>query len=89
MALGTVLAASIPERRLLLVLGLVTLIFGAYRLWIERGGRIAAASNSPGWVGTLFGVASGFTSQIAHAGAPPYQMWLGPRRMPHERFIGT
>jgi len=88
-ALGTLFAASVSEQRMLLALGVVTLVFGLYRLWIERGGRIAAPSNSPGWVGALFGTASGFTSQVAHAGAPPLQMWLGPRRLSHEAFIGT
>lgn len=39
--------------------------------------------------GTLFGAASGFTSQIAHAGGPPFQMWVTPRRLPHETFVGT
>ncbi|TXH18733.1 MAG: sulfite exporter TauE/SafE family protein [Gammaproteobacteria bacterium] len=88
-ALAAGLAAAVPEERLLVVLGIITLVFGLYRLWIERGGRIVAASSSPGWVGTLFGVAMGFTSQIAHAGGPPFQMWVTPRRLPHEVFVGT
>ena len=88
-ALAAGLAAAVPEERLLVVLGVITLAFGIYRLWIERGGRIVAASSSPGWVGTLFGVAMGFTSQIAHAGGPPFQMWVTPRRLPHEVFVGT
>ncbi len=88
-AVAAGLAALVPEERLLVLLGVITLVFGLYRLWIERGGRIVAASNSPGWVGTLFGVATGFTSQIAHAGGPPFQMWVTPRRLPHEVFVGT
>jgi hypothetical protein len=88
-ALGTVLAAAVSEQRLLLVLGLVTLVFGLYRLWAERGGRIVAASNSPGWVGSLFGMATGFTSQVAHAGGPPFQIWVTPRRLPHQTYVGT
>ena len=88
-ALAAWLASAVPEERLLVLLGAITLVFGIYRLWIERGGRIVAASNSPGWVGTLFGVATGFTSQIAHAGGPPFQMWVTPRRLPHEVFVGT
>ncbi len=88
-ALATWLAAEVPEEKLLVVLGVITLAFGLYRLWIERGGRIVAASNSPGWVGALFGAATGFTSQIAHAGGPPFQMWVTPRKLPHETFVGT
>ncbi|PLK27435.1 sulfite exporter TauE/SafE family protein [Novosphingobium sp. TH158] len=87
--LATGFAASVDERWLLLLLGAITLAFGLLRLWVERGGRIVAASNSPGWVGTLFGVAAGITSQVAHAGGPPFQMWVTPRRLPHTTYIGT
>ena len=88
-ALAALFAASVPEARLLLVLGIITAAFGGYRLWAERGGRIVAASKSPGWVGTLFGIVCGFTSQIAHAGGPPFQMWVTPRKLPHQTFVGT
>ena len=87
--LAAVFAASVNEAQLLLALGGITFGFGLYRLWLERGGRIVAASTSPGWVGSLFGVATGITSQIAHAGGPPFQMWVTPRRLPHVRFVGT
>src|SRR3546814_12753912 len=70
-------------------LGAITLAFGLYRLWVERGGRIVAASRSPGWVRSLFGFATGLTSQIAHAGGPPFQMWVTQRQLPHLAFIGT
>ena len=88
-ALAALFAASVPEARVLLVLGLITAAFGVYRLWAERGGRVVAPSNSPGWVGALFGLACGATSQIAHAGGPPFQMWVTPRKLPHETFVGT
>jgi uncharacterized protein len=87
--LATVYSALVDEHQLKLALGLITLIFGAYRLWLERGGRIIAASNSPGWVGALFGLVSGVTSQVAHAGGPPFQIWVTPRRLAHNTFIGT
>jgi uncharacterized membrane protein YfcA len=88
-ALASLFAASVPEAGVLMVLGAITLLFGLYRLWAGRGGRIVAASNSPGWLGSLFGVACGLTSQIAHAGGPPFQMWVTPRKLPHETFVGT
>lgn len=87
--LASAMAALVPEERLLLALGLITLGFGLYRLWLERGGRIVAPSSSPGWIGALFGVATGFTSQIAHAGGPPFQMWVTPRRLEHQTYVGT
>jgi uncharacterized membrane protein YfcA len=86
---GYYYAERVNEAQLMAALGAITLAFGLYRLWVERGGRIVAASQSPGWVGSLFGFATGLTSQIAHAGGPPFQMWVTPRRLPHLVFIGT
>ena len=88
-ALGYLLAALISSQAVMAVLGAISISFGAYRLWAERGGRIAASSNSPAWVGSLFGVATGFTSQIAHAGGPPFQMWVMPRKLERDVFVGT
>lgn len=88
-ALGWGFAEVLPVSAVLTALGAITLVFGVWRLWVERGGRDVAASNSPGWVGSLFGVAMGFTSQVAHAGAPPFQIWVGPRRLPHLTYVGT
>ena len=87
--LGWWFAASVSSAAILATVGAISILFGAYRLWIERGGRIAASSNSPAWVGSLFGVATGFTSQIAHAGGPPFQMWVMPRRLSRDVFVGT
>ena len=86
---GWYFAEQVNEAQLRAALGGITMLFGLYRLWVERGGRVVAASRSPGWVGSLFGVATGLTSQIAHAGGPPFQMWVTPRRLPHLVFIGT
>lgn len=88
-AAGWFYAERVNEAQLMAALGAITLAFGLYRLWVERGGRVVAASRSPGWVGSLFGFATGLTSQIAHAGGPPFQMWVTPRKLPHLVFIGT
>jgi hypothetical protein len=87
--LGYLLAAEVSSAAIMAVLGAVSILFGVHRLWLERGGRLVASSNSPAWVGSLFGVATGFTSQIAHAGGPPFQMWVMPRRLPRDVFVGT
>lgn len=93
MAVGIVIAylfaARVPETAVLGVLGFISILFGLHRLWMERGGAAAVPSGSPLWVGTLFGVASGFTSQIAHAGSPPFQMWVLPRHLPRDALVGT
>ena len=87
--LGWWFAASVSSDAILAMVGAISILFGLYRLWIERGGPIAASSRSPAWVGSLFGVATGFTSQIAHAGGPPFQMWVMPRQLPRDVLVGT
>jgi len=87
--IGWWFAASVSSDAILAMVGAISILFGVYRLWIERGGRIAASSRSPAWVGGLFGVATGFTSQIAHAGGPPFQMWVMPRQLPRDVLVGT
>ncbi|WP_336961222.1 sulfite exporter TauE/SafE family protein [Sphingobium aquiterrae] len=88
-AIGYLFAARVNESAVLGVLGAISVVFGLHRLWLERGGATSVPSNSPHWIGTLFGVASGFTSQIAHAGSPPFQMWVLPRQLPRDTLIGT
>ena len=87
--LGWRFAASVSSAMILAAVGAISILFGLYRLWVEHGGRLAASSNSPAWVGALFGVATGFTSQIAHAGGPPFQMWVMPRRLARDVLVGT
>lgn len=87
--LGYFFAAQVSETAVLGVLGLISTLFGLQRLWVERGGATVLPSTSPAWVGVLFGVASGFTSQIAHAGSPPFQMWVLPKRLPRDVLVGT
>ena len=87
--LGWWYAASVSPDAVLGLVGAVSILFGGYRLWADRRGTPAAASRSPGWVGSLFGVASGFTSQIAHAGGPPFQLWVLPRRLERDVLVGT
>ncbi len=87
-ALGYWFAASVSADAVLAMVGVISILFGAHRLWRDRLGS-AAASTSPGWVGSLFGIASGFTSQIAHAGAPPWQLWVMPRQLTPAYLVGT
>lgn len=86
--LGYLFAARVSPDVVLGVVGAISVLFGLYRLWAARRGT-ATTSNSPGWVGALAGVASGFTSQVAHAGQPPFQLWVLPRGLPRDTLVGT
>ncbi len=91
--IGWLLAAQLTVTIILAILGAITLGFGLWRMWVERTNKIQGCEvppvHAPDWIGTLFGVATGFTSQIAHAGGPPFQMWVAPKRLPHTEYAGT
>ncbi len=87
--LGYIYATAVSEAAILGTLGGISFLFGVQRLWAERDGAVVLPSNAPKWWGTLLGVVSGFGSQIAHAGAPPFQMWVLPRRLPRDTLVGT
>ena len=87
--IGYVFAASLPEVWVLLALALISIGFGLQRLWVQRGGRVAPSRVLPDWVGMLCGTASGVSSQIAHAGGPPYQLWVMPQRLDRDILVGT
>ncbi len=87
--LGYLVAAQVSSDGVLVAVGLLSILFAAHRLWSERGGQIVADGRSPAWVGALCGVAAGFTSQIAHAGGPPFQIWALSRRLDRDVFVGT
>lgn len=86
--LGYLLAAFVSPSAVELAVGLVSLAFSAQRLWVERHGAVPAAGASRA-AGMFWGAAAGFASQIAHAGGPPFQIYVMPRHLPRDTFIGT
>ncbi len=95
--LGWALAAFVSPAAVELAVGLISIVFALQRLWAERAVKVSeqvgAQSFRGGagrpWLGALCGLTAGFTSQIAHAGGPPFQIYVLPRRLPRDTFIGT
>jgi uncharacterized protein len=90
--LGWSLAAFVREAAVELAVGAISVVFALQRLWAERAVKAAEQVEArPGraWLGALCGAAAGFTSQVAHAGGPPFQIYVLPRRLPRDAFIGT
>ncbi|HEY6645148.1 sulfite exporter TauE/SafE family protein [Povalibacter sp.] len=86
---GYLLAAKVSASGVLAALGFISIVFASYRLWTSRGGRVSTPRNASAILGAALGVASGFTSQIAHAGQPPFQMWVLPKGLPPPILVGT
>lgn len=87
-ALGGALLGLLSPRMVQGLLGVITLGFLAFRLWQSRRAPPPPAPYST-IKGGLAGVASGVTSTLAHAGGPPLQMYLLPRRLERARFAAT
>jgi len=88
-ALGYWFAASVSSGAVMAMVGAISILFGAYRLWAARHAAPKETARWPDWIGSLFGIASGLTSQIAHAGQPPFQLWVLPRNLPRDVLVGT
>ena len=81
---GTLLFGSLSEQGVRLVLGGISLVFAAYMLFKP----VAQKPISTRWALPAASVC-GFTSFIAHAGAPPLNLYLLPRKLSKETFIAT
>jgi uncharacterized protein len=87
--LGWWFAAAVNADAVRGLVGIIALAFGAYRLLPLLGRQIRLTGPAPEWMGTVMGGVSGFTSQVAHAGGPPFQIWALSRNFPHLVFVGT
>ncbi|MCB1361977.1 MAG: sulfite exporter TauE/SafE family protein [Rhodobacter sp.] len=90
-ALAYVFAASVPEWSVQAVLGVLSLGFALWQLAILRRGvpDLPPVPRFDRVLGLLSGAGSGFSSAIAHAGSPPFQIYVMPRHLPKEVYVGT
>ncbi|THF55294.1 sulfite exporter TauE/SafE family protein [Ollibium composti] len=86
-ALGYSLASYLPQAAVALAIGVISVGFSLLGL----RGRTVARSKRPAKVapGMFWGALSGFTSMIAHAGTPPFQIYVMPQRLERDLFVGT
>ncbi len=93
--IGGLTARWVNEDIVRLLVGIIAVVFTIHR-W--RGLRRAARSASPGtpmrrpqnkFLGAFWGTCAGFTSFLAHAGSPPYQVYMLPQGLSKEVYTGT
>ena len=83
---GTLLFGVLSAKAVAGVVGALTLLFLAQRLLFPPR---ADAPPPPRWLGFVLGIASGFTSFVAHAGGPPISAYVLPLRCRRSRFTAT
>jgi uncharacterized membrane protein YfcA len=84
--IGTLLFGVFSSALVAGVVGATTLVFLAIRLAFPAK---ADAPAPPRWLGFVLGTVSGFTSFVAHAGAPPIGFYLLPLKLPPLQFAAT
>ncbi len=84
---GWLTAAMVSDRAITLLIGLMGIGF-CLNMWLRKNGN---APPQPAHVGKgwFWGMVSGFTSFISHAGAPPFQVYMLPQKLPKAEFAGT
>jgi uncharacterized membrane protein YfcA len=86
LAVAWTLADRISAETVRLLIGAMSLLFVIVLVLRPR----ARALHAPGRVAGVFcGVLAGFASFIAHAGGPPFQIYMVPQRLDRQVFVGT
>jgi uncharacterized membrane protein YfcA len=83
---GTLLFGVLSAKTVAAVVGGLTLLFLAQRLLFPPR---ADAPPPPRPLGFVLGIASGFTSFVAHAGSPPISAYVLPLKLAPIRFAAT
>lgn len=86
---GYLLAAQVSDAAVKLAVGIISVAFALRRLVVERGGRQPKPAPADLPRGIFWGWVTGFTSMVAHAGGPPFQIYVMPQRLPRDIFVGT
>jgi len=86
---GYLLAAQVSDAAVKLAVGIISVTFAIRRMVVER--RATPPKPAPADVprGIFWGWVTGFTSMVAHAGGPPFQIYVMPQRLPRDIFVGT
>jgi len=94
--IGGLTARWVNDDIIRLLVGAIAVTFSLYR-WAAMSRSSRAASQSEPLeprppsklLGVLWGACSGFTSFLAHAGSPPYQVYVIPQRLSKQVYAGT
>ncbi len=87
-AIGWATAALVTDGAVRLIVGLVALIFVGRWLFATPARRIAPRPQNLLAAG-LWSTVAGYTSFVAHAGGPPFQVYTMPLRLDPKVYTGT
>ena len=85
--IGWATAAYISDAMVSLLIGVMGVSFCLYTWLFKRASAVATVASTG--KGLFWGTLSGFTSFVSHAGAPPFQIYMLPQKLPKMVFAGT
>ena len=88
LALGWLTAAMVSASAVRLIVGMVAIAFFGRWIWQKISSSERAAPHSVPKA-AFWGVVTGFTSFVAHAGGPPYQVYALPLKQSPALYVGT
>jgi len=86
-AVGWATARITNEDVVKFLVGVIGVAYCGYAIWSVYRRPEAKSADVPR--GVFWGVISGFTSFVSHAGGPPYQMYVLPQRLEKMVYAGT
>lgn len=87
-AIGWLTASYVSEPAIRLIVGAIAATFVLRWAFAGRAARAEARPHHAGRA-TFWATVTGYTSFVAHAGGPPYQIYTLPLRMPPTVFTAT
>lgn len=87
-AIGWATAAFVSDAAIRLIVGSIALIFVLRWVTQSKTARATPAEHNPR-AAAFWSTISGYTSFVAHAGGPPYQIYAVPLRLPPRIYTGT
>lgn len=90
-AIGWVFTRTVSDDDVRIAVGLIAVSFSLYSgVRLLRGTEnITPLWAQNKWVGRLAGLMSGLTSFFAHAGGPPFKIYVIPKKLESKIFVGT
>ncbi len=85
--IATLTASLIKDDHVRLIVGVVAVLFSV-NYWLQ-GGASANAKTPSKKFGFLMGNLSGYTSFVAHAGGPAFQLFVLPQKLDRKIYAGT
>ena len=87
-AAGALFAAHVSNAAVLLIVGLIASGFVLYS-WLRKSARAGEPQPARVAPGVFWGACLGFTSFIANAGSPPFQVYVLPQRLKPQIYAGV